>query len=157
MQPRAGEVFPDLRRRGSFTRERVAPITEHVRWLPKTERALVQWVFRSERPLSELAAMGEAPTWVLSRRLRRIAARAASREFRYVAGLLGLHESPPSWPPEARRGRELDEEALQLAVARGLFINGLTVREVARELGMPRPRVARIRDVFALRAEALAK
>lgn len=129
-----------------------------MRWLPKADRALVQWVFRSGRPLCELAAMGEAPTWVLSRRLRRIAARAGSREFRYVVHLLGVHDSPPEWPPDRGPSRaDLDDETLRLAVARALFINGLAVREVARVLGVSRRRIARIRDVFALRAEALAK
>ncbi|MBX3388052.1 MAG: hypothetical protein KF691_01210 [Phycisphaeraceae bacterium] len=158
----------DLRRRDALGRERVASIIEHARWLPKADLALVNWACRSGRPLSELAAMGEAPAWVLSRRLRRIVARATSREFRYVALLLDVHDSPPAWPPtwppsgfpsgspQQPARNDLDEGALQLAIARAIFINGLAVREVARVLGVPRKRITRIRDVFALRAEALA-
>jgi hypothetical protein len=154
----------DRRRRTALSREIATKVTEHSRWLPDADRALLNWVYRSARPLSELAATGAGAHWVLRRKLQRIVARVLSREYRHVAMLLSVSANPPEWPPvdlpplpqgkAPEKAAPLDE-ALQLAAARAMFINGLTVRETARVLGISRQRVARLREIVVLQATAL--
>jgi len=143
----------DRRRRDTLSQEFSTRVTEHARWLPAADLAIVNWVYRTGRPLTELAATGIAPQWVLHRRLNRIVARVLSPAYRHVAMRLALARTPPEWPP-AQTPRT--EDLFQLTVARAIFIHGLTVREVARDLGVSRQRITRIRELIALQAEALA-
>jgi len=148
----------DRRRRTALSREISNKVTEHSRWLPESDLALLNWVYRSCRPLTELAATGAAPHWVLHRRLRRIVARVLSREYRHVAMLLSVAPNPPVWPPAcspAPNNDDRTEELFQLTAARAMFINGLTVRETARVLGVSRQRIARLREIFVVQATAL--
>jgi len=146
---------PDLdrRRREALSREFATRVTEHSRWLPAPDLALLNWVYRSERPLTELAATGLAPRWVLHRRLNRIVARVLSPTYRHVAMLLGASVNPPEWPPT----RGANETSLELAAARALFVNGLPMREVARMLGVSRHIVVRLRTQIESRADVLSK
>jgi len=143
----------DRRRRDALSRDFATRVTEHSRWLPPADLALVNWVYRSARPLTELAATGIAPRWVLHRRLNRIVARVLSPTYRHVAMRLSLVKNPPEWPPTPG---PRTEDIFQLTVARAIFIHGQTVREVARELDVSRQRITRLRDIIALQAEALA-
>jgi len=164
----------DRRRRTALSRDIANKVTEHSRWLPDSDRALLNWVYRSGRPLTELAATGAAPHWVLHRRLRRIVARVLTREYRHVAMLLSVAPNPPVWPPTllptlppnlppnlpstlppAAGSDDRAEEMFQLAAARAMFINGLTVRETARVLGVSRHRIARLREILIAQATAL--
>ncbi|MGH7244798.1 MAG: hypothetical protein ACREJD_15400 [Phycisphaerales bacterium] len=143
----------DRRRREALSREFATRVTEHAKWLPAADLALLNWVYRSQRPLTELAATGMARQWVLHRKLNRIVARVLSPAYRHVAMVLACTKKPPQWPPAPNA--RITEEALQLASARAIFINGLTVRETARILGISRQRVTRYREIVALQAEAL--
>lgn len=155
-------VKPDLdrRRREALSREFASRVTEHARWLPQADLALLSWVYRSQRPLTELAATGVAPRWVLHRRLNRIVARVLSPTYRHVAMLLAVRNAPtnwsPGWPPRQDQAA-LDAESLQVLIGRAIFVSGVPVREVARVLGLSRQQVTRQRDIIALQAEAMAQ
>lgn len=152
---RKRRLKPDLdrRRREALSREFATKATEHSRWLPAADLAILNWVYRSERPLTELADTGLAPRWVLHRRLNRIVARVLSPTYRYVAMMLSASANPPEWPPAEGEG----ETRVQLAAARALFINGLPMREVARTLDISRHVVVKLRTEIEVQAYALHK
>lgn len=146
---------PDLdrRRRETLSRAFATRVTEHSRWLPAAELAILNWVYRSDRPLTELADTGLAPRWVLHRKLNRIVARVLSPTYRYVALLLAASTAPPAWPPLPGES----EAGVRLATARALFINGLPMREVARTLDISRHVVMKLRTEIEVQAHALHK
>ncbi|MBL8876200.1 MAG: hypothetical protein JNM86_10435 [Phycisphaerae bacterium] len=143
----------DRRRREALSREFGTRVTEHSRWLPKADLALVNWVYRAKRPLSELEATGVGSRWVLQRRLNRIVARVLSPAYRHVASLLAMKPDAPEWPPALPLA---DQAGEALAIARGIFIHGATTREVCAATGCTRWRVTRVREAFEQRAQALA-
>lgn len=143
----------DRRRREALSREFGTRVTEHSRWLPKADLALLNWVYRAKRPLSELEASGVGARWVLRRRLNRVVARVLSPAYRHVASLLEVTPNAPQWPPTVPLA---DEAGEALAIARGIFVHGLTTREVSAATGCTRWRVTRVREAFVQRAQALA-
>lgn len=146
----------DRRRREALSREFATRVTEHSRWLPADELALLNWVYRSDRPLTELAATGVAPRWVLHRRLNRIVARVLSPAYRHVARRLAITPNPPVWPPLGPSPEHIHaHDRFQLAVARAIFINGRPVREVAQILNISRHLVTRIRASVLVQTEAI--
>jgi DNA-directed RNA polymerase specialized sigma24 family protein len=86
--------------------------------LPPAERSLVQAVYDRGLSAADLARAAGLPPWSVRRRLRRILARIASPVFAAVLRLEG------DWPPRRR------------AVARAVWIEGLSQREAARSTGL---------------------
>lgn len=105
----------DLRRRNRDLAEEIVARAEH---LDPVQRELVRAVFRDGRPAKEIAVLLGAPSRAVRFRLHRIVQRIMTDEYLFVAR--NIHK----WS-ETRR---------QVALA--TFINGLTLRAAAEQLGM---------------------
>lgn len=118
------------------------------RWLPAGDAELVDFAYGMGRPLAELARLRGVPDWALQRRLRLLALRVASREYRFVALKLERLPEPPCWPP---RGGDLEDPArFTLTVARGVYIAGESMRRTAERLGVRLHVVRRTCDVLLM-------
>lgn len=119
--PSRGLGGVDLRR--ALRRDLAERLVLRAEHLPPDERALVEAVFRDGRSVSEIARLAgvadeHATVRSLRRRLHRAVERALSDRFIYVASHL------KGWPATRRR------------VAQACFLNGRSMREAARELGL---------------------
>lgn len=132
---------------------RVGEVVERAVWLPESERALVNWVRETGRPLSELAATMGVRSWTLQRRLRATLAKVMTPGYRHVVAQLEVASDPPPWPPR-EAGDAMSEERLALSIGRGLFIAGKSVRAVAAALGVDRRIVQWRRERLMLEAGA---
>ena len=114
--PRSLETFHtnDLRRKRS--RAMVEALRERARYLPETDRALIEAVFADGTPVSKLAGViGEEPR-KLRRRIRRLTGRLLDPRFRFVA------ERHANWRPTRRK------------VGQACVLGGLSIRKASERL-----------------------
>ncbi|HED54591.1 MAG TPA: hypothetical protein ENJ00_10390 [Phycisphaerales bacterium] len=114
--PRSLESFHthDLRRKRS--RAMVEVLRERARYLPETDRALIEAVFADGTPVTKLAGViGEDPR-KLRRRIRRVTGRLLDPRFRFVA------ERQSSWRPTRRK------------VGQACVLDGLSIRKASARL-----------------------
>lgn len=148
----AGTFVINRRRSDSTGRRAEAVIMKLAKWLPAHDLALIRWVYESKQSTSELARVRNEPLWVLQRHLRRLVTRILSDEFAHVAGKLESAPSLPAWPPGKR---DLATDAkLNLAIARAVFIDGISMRRAAREARLSLHLVRRHCDAFLLEFSA---
>ncbi|HVZ94833.1 MAG TPA: hypothetical protein VG797_10020 [Phycisphaerales bacterium] len=119
--PRAGRriwerVDVDLRRRE--WRQQADRLVRLSQWLRPDERAMVDSVFGRGISAAKLAVIRGESARAMRRRIQRIVKRMASAEYRAVARWCG------DWPAARQR------------VARACFLEGRTLREAAKVLGI---------------------
>jgi len=123
------EHASDLRRR--HARSMIERLVEMAGALPKSDRVLIETLYRDGRSASELAAIRGEDARAIRRRVRRLVRRVLSPEFRFVA--MHKHE----WPRTRR------------AVAEICVIEGRSLRDAAASLGTSLHAVRRHRDTIA--------
>lgn len=121
-------VEADLRRRRR--RDHTARLVERAVWLPPRDRALIEAVFHHGRTVTDLAKLtGDSPR-SLRRHVRQLAARLVSPRFLFVVHHRDL------WTASRRR------------VGTACFIEGLSLRAAAGQLGMSLHTVRRHTDAI---------
>lgn len=98
--------------------ERIQTVVRLCEWLPPRERELVRAVYGDGRSISAVARLMDADPTHLRRVLARVAARVTSPEYAFVV----LNRE--KWPEARRR------------VASACWVDGRSVRETARALGL---------------------
>ena len=99
--------------------------------LPKADQAFIRAVYLHQQSTEEVARVQGTSGRSVRRRLKAILQRACSREFVYVLG--HRHE----WPEERRR------------IGTAIFVQGLTTRRAAADLGLSYHQVRREKDAIA--------
>jgi len=125
----------DLRRRRK--REQVEQILARASWLPESDRAVLEAVFREGKTVAEVAALIGCPARALRRRVRRLLDRVQAPRFVFVTSRLD------GWPPTRRR------------VARACVIEWCSLRDAARQLGISLYAVRRHHEAINAQLEAV--
>ncbi len=118
----------DLRRKRR--REVIERVVERAELLSPADRALILAYYRDEQSALDIARLACEPVRAVRRRLRRVVQRVLSPRFQFVAS------RRRSWPPTRRR------------VASACVLEGFTLREASRRLGLSLHSVRRHHDAI---------
>ena len=144
----------DRRRRDANAARFAQRVTEHARWLPPEEAALVRGVYQAGQTAGQRAAIAQVPKRIIQRRIRKVLERTLTPDFRFAARQLELAHDTPAWPPTPGALRGACERLIHLAVLRAVFIEGLSLREAAERLGITRHAARRHHEMARLEMEA---
>lgn len=122
------EAAHDLRRKRS--RQIFESIRQAARHLPDEERVLIDDIFEHATPVSVIARRSGEDPRAVSRRVRRITRRLLDPRFRFVA------EHRTAWRPT------------QSKVAKACVLEGLSIREASKRLGLSRHTVRRHKEAI---------